>query len=151
MSSQISYLLGQLATLGPIGTKLPAPGTAGSVVAVIAGYFLLPMGWVPFLILTILINVIGVFDADIYSNATSIHDSGEIIIDEVAGQWVALLFIPHDILYLCAAFILFRLFDITKCWPVNWAERLPGGIGVMVDDLLAGLMAGIILFSFQNW
>ena len=151
MSSQISYLLGQLATLGPIGTKLPAPGTAGSVVAVIAGYFLLPMGWVPFLILTILINVIGVFAADIYSNATSTHDSGEIIIDEVAGQWVALLFIPHDILYLCAAFILFRLFDITKCWPVNWAERLPGGIGVMVDDLVAGLMAGIILFSFQNW
>ena len=49
MNSQISYLLGQLATLGPIGTKLPAPGTAGSVVAIIAGYFLLPMGWIPFL------------------------------------------------------------------------------------------------------
>ena len=151
MNSQISYLLGQLATLGPIGTKLPAPGTAGSVVAIIAGYFLLPMGWIPFLMLTILISVIGVFAADIYSNATNTHDSGEIIIDEVAGQWVALLFIPHDILYLSAAFILFRLFDITKSWPVNWAERLPGGIGVMVDDLVAGLMAGIILFSFQNW
>ena len=151
MSPQIIYLLGQLATLGPIGQKLPAPGTAGSVVAVIAGYFLLTIGWVPFLILTILISVIGVFAADTYSDFTSTHDSGEIIIDEVAGQWVALLFIPHDILYLIAAFILFRLFDITKCWPVNWAERLPGGIGVMVDDLLAGLMAGIILFSFHNW
>ena len=151
MNSQITYLLGQLATLGPIGKKLPAPGTAGSVIAVIAGYFLLSMGWIPFLMLTISISVIGVFAADIYSNATSTHDSGEIIIDEVAGQWVALLFIPHDILYLSAAFILFRLFDITKCWPVNWAERLPGGIGVMVDDLVAGLMAGIILFSFQNW
>jgi len=151
MNSQITYLLGQLATLGPIGTKLPAPGTAGSVVAVIAGYFLLPMGWIPFFMLTILISVLGVFAADIYSNATSTHDSGEIIIDEVAGQWVALLFIPYDILYLSAAFILFRLSDITKCWPVNWAERLPGGIGVMVDDLVAGLMAGIILFSFHNW
>ena len=151
MSSQIAYLLGQLATLGPIGTKLPAPGTAGSVVAVILGYFLLSMGWIPFLMLTILISVIGVFAADIYSNATSTHDSGEIIIDEVAGQWVALLFIPPDIFYFGAAFILFRLFDITKCWPVNWAERLPGGIGVMVDDLVAGLMAGIILFSFHNW
>lgn len=151
MSPQITYLLGQLATLGPIGKKLPAPGTAGSVFSVILGYLLLPMGWIPFVILTIFISFIGVFAADIYSKATSTHDSGEIIIDEVAGQWVALLFIPHDILYLIAAFILFRLFDITKCWPVNWAERLPGGIGVMVDDLLAGLMAGIILFSFHNW
>ncbi len=60
MNSQITYLFGQLATLGPIGTKLPAPGTAGSVVAIIAGYFLLPMGWIPFLMLTILISVIGV-------------------------------------------------------------------------------------------
>ena len=58
---------------------------------------------------------------------------------------------PHDILYFIAAFILFRLFDIIKFWPVNLAEKLPGGIGVMVDDLVAGLIAGIILFSFQNW
>ena len=151
MSPQITYLLGQLATLGPIGQKLPAPGTAGSVVAVIAGYFLLPIGWIPFVILTISISFIGVFSANIYSKSTNTHDSAEIIIDEVAGQWLAILFIPHDILYFIAAFILFRLFDITKCWPINWAERLPGGIGVMVDDLAAGLMAGIILFSFHNW
>ena len=151
MSPKITYLLGQLATLGFIGQKLPAPGTAGSVVAVIAGYFLLPIGWIPFVFLTISISFIGVFAAEIYSKSTNTHDSGKIIIDEFAGQWVALLFIPHDILYFSAAFILFRLFDITKCWPVNWAERLPGGIGVMVDDLVAGLMVGIILFSFHNW
>ena len=151
MSPQINYLLVQLATLGPIGRKLPAPGTAGSIVAVIAGYFLLPLGWIPFFILTISISFVGVFAAGTFSKATGTHDSGEIIIDEVAGQWVALLFIPQDILYLIAAFILFRLFDITKCWPVNWAEKLPDGIGVMIDDLVAGLMAGIILFSLHNW
>ena len=54
-------------------------------------------------------------------------------------------------LYFIAAFLLFRLFDIIKYWPVSWAERLTGGIGVMADDLVAGLMAGIILFGFSNW
>ena len=150
MNPQITFFLGQLATLGPIGRKLPAPGTSGSLVAIVAGYFMVPIGWFPFLILTITISFIGIFLAEIYSETTRTHDSREIIIDEVAGQWVALLFVPHDIFYFIAAFILFRLFDITKCWPVYWAERLPGGIGVMVDDLTAGLMAGIILFSFQN-
>ena len=139
-----------IATLGPIG-RLPAPGTAGSAIAVLSGLYLMSLG--PFILILSWITclIIGTFASAHYTDMTGRKDPSEVIIDEVAGQWVALLFIPHDILYLIAAFILFRLFDITKCWPVNWAERLPGGLGVMVDDLLAGLMAGIILFGFHNW
>ena len=151
MRPTFTYIFCQIASLGPIGRKLPAPGTAGSMVALLLGYYLLPVSWWFFFIFTITISVIGIFAANVYSQITNTHDSGAIIIDEVAGQWVTLLFIPHDILYFLAAFILFRLFDITKCWPISWAERLPGGIGVMVDDLLAGLIAGIILFSFYTW
>ena len=151
MSNPLHYFLCQFATLGPIGKNLPAPGTAGSLVAIILGYYLLPIGWLPFLTLTVLVTVIGVFAADIYSKETNTHDSGKIIIDEVSGQWITLLFIPYENLYFIAAFLLFRLFDIIKYWPVSWAERLNGGIGVMADDLVAGLMAGIIIFGFSNW
>ena len=151
MSTTFTYIFSNLASLGPIGRKLPAPGTVGWLVALLSGYYLLPISWLLFLILTIAIFIIGIFAANIYSPITNTHDSGAIIIDEVVGQWVALLFIPNEILYFIAAFILFRLFDITKCWPVNWAEKLPGGIGVMIDDLVAGLMAGIILYSFHVW
>lgn len=141
----------QIATLGPIGRNLPAPGTVGSAVAIMAGYILLPVSWLLFLIFTIVIATIGIIAADNYSKATNTHDSGKIIIDEVAGQWITLLFIPHDAIYFLAAFILFRLFDIMKFWPVNWAEQLNGGLGIVADDLVAGLMAGIILFCLNNW
>jgi len=145
MHNQTLYnlVLYYLATLGPIGRKLPAPGTAGSLVALIAGYCLLSLGWWVLATATILCCIIGVFAADIYSVKTGTHDAGAIIIDEVAGQWIVLLFIPIGFWSCLLAFVLFRLYDITKCWPVNKAEALSGGIGVMADDIVAGIMAGI--------
>ena len=151
MDNSISYILCHFATLGPIGRKLPAPGTAGSIVAIFAGYILHPIGWLPFLLLTLAVSFLGVIAADNYSKTTNTHDSGKIIIDEVVGQWTTLLFIPYDVMYFIAALFLFRFFDITKIWPVSWAERLNGGLGIVADDLVAGLMAGIILFFFCNW
>ena len=151
MNSKMNHLLCHFATLGPIGRNLPAPGTAGSAIAIILGYLLLPIGWLPFLFLTLATAIIGVLAADNYSKMTNTHDSGKIIIDEVAGQWITLLFVPYDVVYFVAALILFRIFDITKFWPVNLAERLNGGIGIVADDLVAGLMAGIILYCFNNW
>ena len=151
MNFFIHNLLCGFATLGPIGRTLPAPGTAGSAIAIIVGYILIPISWLLFFILTIGISIIGIIAADYYSKATNTYDSGKIIIDEVAGQWIALLFIPYDIKYFFAAFILFRLLDITKIWPVNWAERLNGGVGIVTDDLVAGLMAGVILLCLNNW
>ena len=74
-------------------------------------------------------------------------DPKEVIIDEFIGQFIALIFIPNSILGLLLSFLLFRFFDITKLYPVNKAEKIPGAIGVLADDIVAGLMtAGIIIF-----
>ena len=79
MNNPLHYFLYQVATLGPIGKSLPAPGTAGSLVAIILGYYLLPIGWFLFLTLTVLVTVIGVFAADIYSKETNTHDSEKLL------------------------------------------------------------------------
>ena len=145
--------LAQLATLGPIGRYLPAPGTAGTVTALIAGFFLAKNGFIILFSALLLVTILGVFAADSYSRLTKTDDAGEIVIDEVAGQWVVLLCIPPNIdfalLWYGAGFILFRLFDILKPWPVSVAEKLPGGIGVMADDVVAGTLAGMALLMAQ--
>jgi len=149
----MTAFLAQLATLGPVGRSLRAPGTAGSLVALIGGFFLAKEGYFVLLAALLLVTIIGVFAADAYSGLTGKHDAGEVIIDEVAGQWLVLLCISPNLdtalWWYLAGFVLFRLFDILKPWPVSSAERLPGGIGVMADDLVAGTLAGIVLLMAQ--
>ena len=141
-----------IATLGGLGHSPVAPGTLGSLAA-------LPMAWLidvlsektgglPLLVVAIcLVILLGWWAADQHQKATGQHDSSCVIIDEVAGQWIALLFLPTHILSYAAAFLLFRLFDIWKPGPVGWADRqVKGGLGVMLDDILAGLMALAILY-----
>ncbi len=78
-------------------------------------------------------------------------DPGWIVIDEFAGQWIAMLGLGHVSLYgSLAAFVLFRFFDITKPGPVGWADRTHGAIGIMADDVAAGLIAAAILFGLGN-
>jgi len=105
---------------------------------------------------TLLLTIIGILAADAYSQTTGRKDAPEIIIDEVAGQWIALIILPLDLWWFAAAFVLFRFFDITKIGPVAMAEQLSGGVGVMADDIIAGLLtalclwgAGQIFFGFQ--
>ena len=76
-------------------------------------------------------------------------DPKEIIIDEFIGQFIALIFIPDTILGLLVSFLLFRFFDITKLYPVNKAEKIPGAIGVLADDVVAGLMTACIIIIFN--
>jgi phosphatidylglycerophosphatase A len=73
------------------------------------------------------------------------HDDSRIILDEIFGYWTAMLSLPRTPLVLAAAFVLFRLFDTLKPPPCSWLERLPGGIGVMADDVGAGVMANVLL------
>ena len=73
--------------------------------------------------------------------ARRLGDDSAIVLDEVCGVWVALLLVPPSLVALAAGFALFRLFDIAKPWPVSWAESKPGGLGVLLDDLIAGAMA----------
>ena len=76
------------------------------------------------------------------------EDPAEVVVDEVAGQLVVLAVVPMDLAYYAAAFVLFRIADIWKPWPISFAEqRIGGGLGIMVDDILAGGCAAIVLLA----
>ena len=151
----MNVFLAQLATLGPIGRYLPAPGTVGSVSALVTGYFLAKNGFIILFSALLLITILGVFAADAYSQLTGTYDAGEVIIDEVAGQWLVLLCIPPFIdsvlLWYVAGFILFRLFDILKPWPINIIDRSKSSLSIMMDDIVAGFFSAIIVFISLIW
>ena len=138
-----------LATLGPVGFFKPAPGSWGSAAAVVLAAILAMLS--PWLleIATLLVCPLGVLAAGRYQTVTSRHDAPEVVIDEVAGQWIALLAVPLDWRWYLLAFLLFRLFDIVKPGPVRMAENLPGGIGVMADDIVAGVLAAACLLLIR--
>ena len=91
---------------------------------------------------------LGIWASNRYTQASGQSDPGEIVVDEVAGQWLALIFAaPDNPWHFLAAFLLFRFFDIAKLWPANWAQdQLPGGWGVMMDDIVAGVYAAALLY-----
>ena len=92
-----------------------------------------------------------IFSWYVCSKAEQDSDSGDhsaIVIDEVAGMLVTLAFVPHEIIFYLCAFLLFRLFDIWKPWPISWVDgNIKGGWGVLFDDLIAGLLAGGIIYA----
>ncbi|SNT72586.1 phosphatidylglycerophosphatase A [Paracoccus seriniphilus] len=138
------------------GLLKPAPGTWGSAVAVLLGLLLHRIGHFPLLAAaTVIVTIVGFRAVRRHTQGMSDPDRSEIVIDEVAGQWLALCFpsaafffaqIPSDTFPYpgwLAAFLFFRLFDIWKPWLVGRADRNGGVDGVMKDDLWAGLFAGI--------
>ena len=136
-----------IATLGPLGTKLPAPGSWGSLAALLMGAVILSYGWLAMAIATMAALLIGIWASDIYHKQTGKKDASEVIIDEVAGQWSVLLVAPLSLEGFIIAFALFRFFDILKPFPVNRAEQIEGAIGVMADDIVAGGLAAMIMLA----
>ena len=139
-------MLCNLATLGPIGHLRPAPGTIGSLVALGTGYLIASFSLGVLVAPILAISILGLFPAESYGQRTGKKDASEVIIDEVAGQWIPLVIIPLEIGWYIAAFLLFRFFDISKIGPVGHAERFVGGVGVMADDLVAGILAALVLW-----
>lgn len=134
------------------GMAKPAPGTWGSLLGLGLGLLMhmSGLGVAAFLILTAALSLVSSLSIDQIEKLTGIHDAPEIIIDEVAGQWLTMIpilaFAPSPALY-ALAFVLFRLFDVLKPWPIIWLDRhVGGGFGVMADDLAAGIMAGISIW-----
>lgn len=142
-------MLVNLATLGPIGRLRPAPGTWGSAAGVITGIGILSIG--PFLLeaAIIIVSLLGVVAANAYERVSGKKDASDVIIDEVAGQWIVLLVIPMEPLWIIVAFLVFRFLDITKIGPIGMAEKWPGGIGVMADDIIAGVIGAAGLWGLQ--
>jgi phosphatidylglycerophosphatase A len=147
-----------IATFFGAGYGKPGPGTWGSVAAVLlwAAYarFLHPT---PHILLLALLAAIalsllaGVPAATIAARESGREDPGFVVIDEVAGQWIALIGCPFDLRHALIALVLFRLLDITKPFPARQLENLPGGWGILFDDVAAGLYAWGIASLLRLW
>lgn len=127
-----------------------APGTVASLLTVPLAWGIQRVGGPGALFLiALLIFAIGVWSSGVYMRRTGRADAPEIVIDEVSGQMLALIFArPESWWQFAAGFALFRIFDILKPWPVSWADRhVPGGLGVMLDDLAAAIYASISLYA----
>ena len=143
------------ATCFGLGRVPFAPGTLTSVVATVCAIPLVLLGWQALLLGIVAVTALGVPACGAYARTTQIYDPSDCVLDEVAGQWLALLPVAvmlrgGDWQAYTAALFAFRLFDIWKPWPVSWAERLPGGTGIVADDVLAGVYAGILLFGLLS-
>ena len=139
-----------LATVGPVGKMRPAPGSWGSLFGVVTGFGLASLSSGLLEIAILLVIIFGTIAANHHQNETGSKDASEVVIDEVAGQWIALLVIPLDWHWALAAFVLFRLFDITKIGPIGMVEKWPGGVGVLADDVIAGVFAALSLW-LAHW
>jgi phosphatidylglycerophosphatase A len=131
----------RLATVGGIGRVPLAPGTAGSLVGLVLSLPLLSLGWPLHLAAALLLAAIAVIVAGRAAGELGHPDPPSVVIDEVVGMCVAALALPLRAYDLCAVFLLFRLFDVVKPAPIPRLERLPGGFGVVADDVAAGLLA----------
>jgi phosphatidylglycerophosphatase A len=142
-----------LATWFGCGLMKPAPGTWGTVGALPFGIFMLALGGWPVLLAgAVIVSIAGYWAAGEYERQSGTHDSSSIVIDEAAGMWIALLTAALNPVSASLAFILFRAFDILKPWPVGWADKkLPGALGVMADDILAGVIAAILLYGIRRY
>lgn len=137
------------------GLAAVAPGTAGSALGLL---LFIPALYAPFSVQVVIIVigfVLGVWVSDRVAKHMEVKDPGGIVWDEFVGMWITLLWLP-SLIWLLPAFLLFRLFDIWKPWPVRIAdEKLVGGLGIMLDDVFAGLYAlaavQILNLGFQQF
>jgi phosphatidylglycerophosphatase A len=142
-----------LATWFGCGYSPRAPGTAGSVAAALIGlalHYYAGFAWWQFLVLAALLFGPAVWASDVTAKATGLKDPQIVVIDEVIGQWIAFAGArPLNWKSGLAALALFRLFDIWKPPPVRQLERLPGGLGINADDVMAGIYAALVLLAAE--
>lgn len=153
MADRLAWLIGSGfgSGLSPV-----APGTAGSLVAAIILYLLsfvlpgTPGGWEWTATLATMPTVglaVGVWATGRMSTPEN-PDPGSAVWDEFVGMWLTCLLVPfHSPVWLAIAFVLFRALDVLKPWPCRWLERLPGGWGIMLDDVAAGLWGALIMWG----
>lgn len=128
------------------GLMPKAPGTFGTLAAIPVYLLLVQFDIWLYILATCIITVAGVFICDYTSKALGVHDHSGIVIDEVAGFLITMIAVPFQWQWILVGFVLFRLFDIVKPWPISWLDkRVQGGFGIMIDDVLAGVFALICL------
>ncbi len=140
------------------GLAPKAPGTFGSLAALVFFPLLALLTLPAYLAVVAVATVVGVKICGHAAEALAVHDDGRIVWDEFAGQWLALApLVPvlqwnlQGALWLLAGFVLFRIFDIAKPWPISYLDReLQGGLGIMLDDIVAGLLAAAVLMLLRG-
>ena len=119
-----------------------APGTFGTALGVLIYMFLPAMTWQVYGLFLLLSFAVGVWLCGKTAKDIGVHDHGGIVWDEFVGYWITMFLAPPGWLWILIGFVLFRIFDIVKPWPIRWLDKnVSGGFGVMIDDVLAGLMA----------
>ncbi|MDA0705294.1 MAG: phosphatidylglycerophosphatase A [Proteobacteria bacterium] len=133
-----------------LGLVPVAPGTAGTLLGVLLAWLALELGLAVQIALGVAMFVAGIWICGNSSRRLGQHDPGGIVWDEIAAMYFTLLVVPATISAWIAAFVLFRLFDIVKPWPIRDLDhRMGGGLGIMLDDLVAALYAAILLVSYR--
>jgi phosphatidylglycerophosphatase A len=123
-----------------------ASGTFGSLAGLMIGYLLNLLSYNLFFLFIPTLFILGVIASNTYQKLTGEKDSSVIVIDEVVGQLIAMMFVMDNIVLVFISFIIFRIFDILKPWPASYADKkMSGGFGVMLDDVFAGIYAAILV------
>ncbi len=126
-----------------------APGTAGTLAAIPLYLLLARLDLSAYLAVTVLLFAVGVYLCELTSRELGGQDHPAIVWDEIVGYLITMIAAPSKIEWLVAGFLLFRLFDILKPWPIRVLDRrIKGGLGIMLDDVLAGIFAALILHCF---
>ncbi|HYM33878.1 MAG TPA: phosphatidylglycerophosphatase A, partial [Steroidobacteraceae bacterium] len=134
------------------GLSPRAPGTMGTLIAVPLIMFIGSFGWIAHAIFAAIICVSGVYICGISATKLGVHDHPGIVWDEIAGFAVGMLTVPLTFKSLLVGFVLFRCFDIFKPWPIREADHsLKGGLGIMLDDVIAGVFTGVVLYALNSW
>ncbi|WP_290697831.1 phosphatidylglycerophosphatase A [Amphritea sp.] len=119
-----------------------APGTVGTLAAIPFFLLMQPLSLFWYGVILLVTSLIGIYLCGKTSDDMGVHDHGGIVWDEFVGYWLTMFAAPTGWLWIIIGFVLFRIFDIIKPWPISWADKkVAGGLGIMLDDILAGLMA----------
>ncbi len=133
------------------GLAPKAPGTFGTLVAVPIYLLMQGLPLIAYLALVLAGFIAGIWICDRTSRDLGVHDHGGIVWDEIIGYLLTMTLAPSGWVWVLLGFLLFRFFDILKPWPIRWLDRrVPGGFGIMLDDLIAGLFAGVVMLLIER-
>ncbi len=134
------------------GLSPKAPGTMGTLAAIPLWYLLAQLSQPAYILVVALCAIVGIFICGSAADKLGVHDHGSIVWDEFVGFWITMFAAPVGWVWVVVGFVLFRFFDIIKPWPISWIDKkITGGFGIMLDDVIAGVMAAVVLQGIAWW
>jgi phosphatidylglycerophosphatase A len=132
------------------GLAPKAPGTAGTLVALLIWFFLADLPIEIYMVIVAIAAIFGIYLCGRAAKELGIHDHPGIVWDEFVGLWIAMIGLPVTWSSIIAGFFLFRVFDILKPWPIGWIDKnFNGGLGIMLDDIFAGIATAVTIYAVK--